>query len=1151
MAISKNIKQMTNEQRELFIRLKIDREENARVLEKTSMKGVKKGVTEKYSEQAHFIYELLQNADDVKATKVSFILENDQLLFAHNGTIHFSISDPANEKEDMENGKLGHINSITSIGGTNKFESEIGKFGFGFKSVFLYTDTPRIYDPPFIFKIERFIVPKLLENDHQARVGDETLFCFPFDLEMEADMVYYEIDEKLQNLDNPLLFLRHLEKIEWKNKDGANGIYSKHVDSYDGRSSFISLTKKVNEEQYVHKYLIFEKKIDNSHPHESIINVGFKLDTGKNKIISDGITNAYCFFSTREQTGLKFIVQAPFLLNDSREGIKQGMKWNKELIDQIAELTANILPEIRDNGLLDVDFLNVLPIYENKYKLPVPFMFGPVYDAVLNKLKSDEKLLPANGGGYICAKEALLGDGKPLIDLLNSEQLSFLFWKSYLFSWDNVPGNDNGRLIDFISQKFGIDWVKRAKIEKIDYGRTIRVYFENNNLFLRLNDDKSHVNLNINDGKTDKFPVKLENSKLNIYDKINVHWLDSSITNNPPGLWNYLKTNLGIEEITQDKFISKFTKEFIDNQKDDGWVINFYNFLADKPYLWRETPYPQGPLRNKPFIRLEKNVHVVPFEGKKPQAYLPSNSSYSEKTVKKIIADNEGARNFLRNLGLSKPNETTEILEDILPKYQKKDLKLSIEENMEHFKKILHAIETDFGIERGRLIEELKNTPFLLAFNNVTNEVIYRKPSEIYLSEAYTGDSDLETYFKGYDKAYFLSLEYKNFYSQEKLSKLFLELKIEDNKPKIIKFDLQFSWEEKRLLRRGESFTRDIECIDYNIDGLEHFLKNNLTSKNAVILWRILLKYISSLQTWQLNSFFQGQYHWFYYSNRYASFDSKFLKILRDNAWLPDKHGDFDEPSNLFLSQLNDEFNIKNDILNDKQNPTIKMLEEKLGFKKEEQVPVDLLKILPEEKRKLYELVISSSNEDIQATMKFIEDMKKKPQFPEQPAPDKDYRQQRAKEKYISSKNKEFKNRNRSIRISQNKIDQKTSLREWYSVDEKVICQICNKPSSFINKQGMYYFEAVEMVPDEKEYDDNALGLCPLCAAKYLYGERTIDEEIRQKFIKLYSDFRNGSISRDELKIYINLCGETANIRFVEKHFIDISPIFIIDENIK
>ncbi len=36
----------------------------------------------------------------------------------------------------------------------------------------------------------------------------------------------------------------------------------------------------------------------------------------------------------------------------------------------------------------------------------------------------------------------------------------------YLFSWDNVPGNDNGKLIEYLEQKYGVDWVRTAKIEK-------------------------------------------------------------------------------------------------------------------------------------------------------------------------------------------------------------------------------------------------------------------------------------------------------------------------------------------------------------------------------------------------------------------------------------------------------------------------------------------------------------------------------------------------------------------------------------------------------------------------------------------------------------------------------------------------------------
>ena len=81
----------------------------------------------------------MQNADDVFATYAEFMLFDEGLIFKHNGTIPFSISDEGEKP-------LGHINSITSIGNSSKRENynKIGKFGVGFKSVFTYTDTPEI-----------------------------------------------------------------------------------------------------------------------------------------------------------------------------------------------------------------------------------------------------------------------------------------------------------------------------------------------------------------------------------------------------------------------------------------------------------------------------------------------------------------------------------------------------------------------------------------------------------------------------------------------------------------------------------------------------------------------------------------------------------------------------------------------------------------------------------------------------------------------------------------------------------------------------------------------------------------------------------------------------------------------------------------------
>ena len=167
---------LTEQEKEWFYALMQDRADNANTLEKPSMRGIQRSVVDKYSDQAHFIYELLQNADDVRATSVSFRLDQDGLYFIHNGSIHFSVSDPHCEGEDAGNGALGHINSITSIANSSKTEASIGKFGVGFKAVFQYTQTPHIYDPGIRFKIERFIVPQMLNADLDWRNASDTVF---------------------------------------------------------------------------------------------------------------------------------------------------------------------------------------------------------------------------------------------------------------------------------------------------------------------------------------------------------------------------------------------------------------------------------------------------------------------------------------------------------------------------------------------------------------------------------------------------------------------------------------------------------------------------------------------------------------------------------------------------------------------------------------------------------------------------------------------------------------------------------------------------------------------------------------------------------------------------------------------------------------
>jgi len=88
--------------------------------------------------------------------------------------------------------------------------------------------------------------------------------------------------------------------------------------------------------------------------------------------------------------------------------------------------------------------------------------------------------------------------------------------KEYLFSWEKFTGNDTGRLIEFLMRKFGIKWVKEAKITKFD-DKTIKGTNDTHSLSIELNGGKTNADLMIDGDKKYEFIVKTENGELKIY----------------------------------------------------------------------------------------------------------------------------------------------------------------------------------------------------------------------------------------------------------------------------------------------------------------------------------------------------------------------------------------------------------------------------------------------------------------------------------------------------------------------------------------------------------------------------------------------------------------------------------------------------------
>ena len=99
-----------------------------------------------YSDRTHFVYELLQNAEDADATQIELRLFEDRLEVCHDGR-------PFNESD---------VRGICGlVQGTKKDDlTQIGKFGIGFKSVYAYTNTPHVYSVDEAFCIEDYVHPR-------------------------------------------------------------------------------------------------------------------------------------------------------------------------------------------------------------------------------------------------------------------------------------------------------------------------------------------------------------------------------------------------------------------------------------------------------------------------------------------------------------------------------------------------------------------------------------------------------------------------------------------------------------------------------------------------------------------------------------------------------------------------------------------------------------------------------------------------------------------------------------------------------------------------------------------------------------------------------------------------------------------------------
>jgi len=412
-----------------------------------------------YDDRTHFIFELLQNAEDALgrrgdwhgSRKVTFSLSADRLTLSHFGK-------PFDEAD---------VRSVCDIAESTKNESSIGRFGLGFKSVYTVTDLPEIHSGDEDFAIENYVFPKRMGRS--ARGADETQIILP--LKQGDTSAVQDITAGFRHLGpGALLFLRHIDEINWSVEGSASGFYLRNSPETLG-SNVQRLTVLGNEDdrpEVDQNWLVFHRDVFSTEQQKvGRVEIAFSLVAvkdapGRWTVQPLAKSPLVVFFPTVVESHLGFLVQGPYRTTPSRDNIPPGEPWNQHLVKETSSLLVEAMCWMRDNEMLDVSALRCLPL--DREKFPQDSRFAPMFGAVQQAFL-EEALLPTFDGGHVTADQAKLARTQELRELFSPEQVAALFstevaaWLSGDITQDKAP-----EIRQYLMRELDIDEITPTKL---------------------------------------------------------------------------------------------------------------------------------------------------------------------------------------------------------------------------------------------------------------------------------------------------------------------------------------------------------------------------------------------------------------------------------------------------------------------------------------------------------------------------------------------------------------------------------------------------------------------------------------------------------------------------------------------------------------
>lgn len=416
-------------------------------------------LADRYDDRTHFIFELLQNAEDALGRRgdstgsreVTFELSPTRLSLSHFGR-------PFDEAD---------VRGVCGIAESTKDKFSIGRFGIGFKSVYTFTERPEIHSGDEDFAIKDYVQPQ--QVDRTDRKKGETQIVLP--LKADDDTAQREITAGFRRLGpGVLLFLQHIEEINWSVDGGASGLYLRNVTKEFGENvrHITVIGKETGKTEIDQSWLVFRREVFTEAKEKvGCVEVAFSLVEVKDapdhwSVQPVTASPLVVFFPTVVESHLGFLVQGPYRTTPSRDNIPPADPWNQYLVKETSDLLVDAMRWMRSMEMLDVAALRCLPL--DREKFPEDSRFAPMFDAVRQAFQDDE-LLPTFDGGHVIAKHAKLARTQELRELFSPEQVAALSGSDGA-AWlsGEITQDKYSEIRQYLMRELDIDEITPAKL---------------------------------------------------------------------------------------------------------------------------------------------------------------------------------------------------------------------------------------------------------------------------------------------------------------------------------------------------------------------------------------------------------------------------------------------------------------------------------------------------------------------------------------------------------------------------------------------------------------------------------------------------------------------------------------------------------------